>query len=353
VTSRYDGLDRVRAAAMLLGVVYHATYAFIPEVGPWFPVQARSTWSGFSVIVGVIHAVRMPVFFTLSGFFAALVFDRRRASFLRDRFRRLMVPFLVAVPVSLVADVLIRRFGLAQGVMDARYDLQGAWAWRPLHLWFLEYLFLFCVVAWGLAHTKVTVRLDSVLARAPEGLVLGSLVTFGAHTVFGEPQPAFSFVPQLHSVFAFGPFFALGWGLFTAHSATLALQRRGWWMALASLALGLVVFTRPLQWQPLGQALAALVAWLMALGVMGPALRPGAGRPGVLVQSAYWVYLVHHPLVQLGQALVAPQPWPAWVGYSVVVLGTFAVSFATFALARRTPLAGWLGAVRVTSARRR
>ncbi|MDX2013201.1 MAG: acyltransferase family protein [Myxococcaceae bacterium] len=344
MTGRFDGLDRVRAGAMLLGVVYHATYAFIPDVGPWFPVQARATSTVFVAVAGVIHAVRMPVFFALSGFFAALVLDKRGAGFLGDRFRRLMVPFFVATPLSVMADTAIRRLALREGVMDARYDVQGDWVLRPLHLWFLEYLFLFCLAAWLLSKTRLTARLDGLFARAPEVLVAGGLLTFGAQHFVGEPQPAFSFAPQVASLLAFGPFFALGWALHRARTSTDALTRRAWPMVLAALVTCLVVFTRPLQWQPPGQALAAVAAWLMTLGVMGLALRPGSRSPGLLVQSAYWVYLVHHPLVQLGQVLVARREWPVWLSYGAVVLGTFAVSFGSYALVvRHTPLAGWLG----------
>jgi len=348
--TRFDGLDRVRAAAMLLGVVYHATYAFMPEIGRWFPVQADATWSGFAVIAGVLHAVRMPVFFAMSGFFAALVLERRRAVFLKDRFKRLMVPFFVALPVTVLSDVFLRRASLAQHTMDASYPAQGAWLLRPLHLWFLEYVFLFCVVAWVLAATKLSVRLDRLL-KVPEVLLLGSALTAATVLALGAPEPAFSFVPSLSAALYFAPFFGLGWAFYRSRDATAVLQRRGGWMVVASLALCLYVFTRPLQWEPLGHALAALAAWLMVLGVIGPAMRPGSRPPGPFVQSAYWVYLVHHPLVLLGQVLVAKQPWPAWVSYGAVVLGVFAVSFGSFMLfVRHTPVAPWLGARRVGSA---
>jgi glucans biosynthesis protein C len=348
VVTRFDGLDRVRAGAMLLGVVYHSTYAFVPDIGQWYPVQARATWSGFAVMAAVLHAVRMPVFFALSGFFAALVKERRGSVFLRDRFKRLMVPFFGALPLTVVADVLLRRASMAQHTMHPAYSGQGEWLLRPLHLWFLEYLFLFCVVAWLLDSTRVTVRLHRVL-KTPEVLLLGSVVTAASIVTFDEPQPAFSFVPSLSAVTSFAPFFGLGWALYRSRDATTVLQHRGWWMALASLALCLFVFTRPLQWQPLGKALASLAAWLMVLGVMGSAMRPGARPPGPLVQSAYWVYLVHHPLVTLGQVLVANQLWPAGLAYGAVVLGVFMVSFGSFMLVVRwTPLAPWVGAKRVS-----
>jgi len=341
---RFLGLDRVRAAAMLLGVVYHATYAFMPDVGPYFPVQAQATWSGFTVLAGILHSMRMPVFFAVSGFFAALVMERRRQRFLSDRFKRLMVPFFVALPFSIVADVLIRRASLAQGTMDAAFPSQGEWLVRPLHLWFLEFVFLFCVLAWLAGKTRLSTPLEKAL-QVPEVLLVGSVVTAGSVLLFGEAQPPFSFIPSLASVTFFGPFFWVGWALHGARASTQVLQRRGWWMAVAGLGLAAFVYSRPLQWQPLGHALGAVVAWLMVLGVMGLALR-GSGaaqEPDVLVQSAYWVYLVHHPLVQGGQVLVAKQPWPAWLAYGAVVAGAFGLSFLSFLLVKRTRLGPWVG----------
>lgn len=326
---------------MLSGVAYHATYAFIPDVGPWFPVQAVSTASGFSTLAGMVHAVRMPVFFALSGFFAALLLAKRPQTFLKDRARRLLVPFIVGVPLSMAADVLIRRASLAQGTMHPAFVDQGEWLLRPLHLWFLELLFLFCAAAVVLRRLKWSVPLP----RVPEVSLLWALVTFGAASLLGPAEPARSLVPSLASVLAYAPFFAFGWSVFGA-DATALRTRAVPYLALALLLCGFV-FTQPLQWTTTGHALEALAAWLMVLGVMGWGVSaPSASKPGFVVESAYWVYLVHHPLVQLGQVLVARQSWPAFVSYSVVVAATLALSFGTFLLVRRTPLGPWLGASR-------
>jgi len=344
--TRFDRLDRVRAAAMLLGVAYHGTYAFMPDIGRWYPVQADATWVGFPVVAAVLHAVRMPVFFAVSGFFARLVLDKRGQGFLADRCRRLVVPFLVAVPLSVLSDTAIRRLSAARGVLNPEYPGQAEVLFRPLHLWFLEYAFLFCVAAWGLRSLAAQRRFDA-LVKVPEVVLLGSLATAATVWVFDEPQPAFSFLPQPGSVLYFGLFFGFGFGLSGAGDATLALRRRGWWMAVAAIVVCVYVFSRPLQWQPAGQALAALAAWLMVLGVLGPALTRGTGEAGALVQSAYWVYLVHHPLVQLGQVLVAHQPWPVPVGYLVVVVGVFAVSFGSWVLVvQHSPLGPFLGGLK-------
>ena len=50
----------------------------------------------FDVSLGLIHAFRMPVFYVLAGFFAALLYERRGArAFVRNRVIRILVPFAV------------------------------------------------------------------------------------------------------------------------------------------------------------------------------------------------------------------------------------------------------------------
>jgi peptidoglycan/LPS O-acetylase OafA/YrhL len=154
-------------------------------------------------------------------------------------------------------------------------------------------------------------------------------------------------------VIFFGAFFAAGW---------LLHDGRGHWGRLPHIApfltaVGLIIATglsvTSLQWTRLGFFASSLAAWLSSVGLMGLALRPrlrgdvSSPTTTFLVQSAYWVYLIHHPLVQLGQALVAPTGWPALLSYAIVVVGALALSCASFAvLVRPTPLARYLAAGR-------
>ena len=74
VPSRYHALDALRAAMMFLGIYLHATVAYSPVGGwPYKPAQLTTTLD-FSV--GLIHVFRMPVFYVMAGFFAALLLQR-------------------------------------------------------------------------------------------------------------------------------------------------------------------------------------------------------------------------------------------------------------------------------------
>ena len=89
---RYHALDSLRAAAMLLGVLYHALiFRFIFSgkqvmMNPGFPRRWTLEW---------MHSFRMPLFFLISGFFGAMMFEKYGARlFVRRRWSRIGIPML-------------------------------------------------------------------------------------------------------------------------------------------------------------------------------------------------------------------------------------------------------------------
>src|SRR5687768_12457388 len=84
-TVRYFGLDSLRAAAMLLGVFFHAVImngAFLTGPGAGF-----ADWS---------HSFRMPLFFVLSGFFSYMLFARHGfLKYFLKRYWKIGAPLLI------------------------------------------------------------------------------------------------------------------------------------------------------------------------------------------------------------------------------------------------------------------
>ena len=83
---RLHALDAVRAGALLLGVVFHAGFSFIPGMiaGIWaFDDNSPST--SISVLVFVSHIFRMSLFFFIAGFFARMMFQKKGARGLLGR----------------------------------------------------------------------------------------------------------------------------------------------------------------------------------------------------------------------------------------------------------------------------
>ena len=98
----------------------------------------------------LIHVFRMPVFYVMAGFFAALLLQRygsRRA--IANRFWRIAVPFVVGWIVIYPLVMFMAAFG--RRGLDPAIDfiLSGRFLdyAHPLHLWFLEYLIVFYVLA--------------------------------------------------------------------------------------------------------------------------------------------------------------------------------------------------------------
>lgn len=92
---RYHGLDVARGVLMALGVVLHAANVYAQDQTWLIGDTARHPF--FDLLSDAIHVFRMPAFFLLSGFFAAMMLERHPpARFLARRLKRLAVPMIAA-----------------------------------------------------------------------------------------------------------------------------------------------------------------------------------------------------------------------------------------------------------------
>ena len=159
---RYYGLDALRGGMMMLGIVLHGAMFYLASPPPAMPaVIDRNNSAGFDVMLALIHSFRMPTFFVVAGFFAALLVEKRGvAAMYKDRARRVLAPFLAGVVTILPLTVLFMvdfmiaaRYGShrllpdpeALKALDREMRAMGAPQGQiPLvHLWFLYYLCYF------------------------------------------------------------------------------------------------------------------------------------------------------------------------------------------------------------------
>ncbi len=87
-TDRLHALDAVRAFALLLGVMFHGGFSFIPGMIPglWFIVD-NSPSTTISVMSFAAHMFRMTLFFFVAGFFAHMMYHRKGPARLLARSR--------------------------------------------------------------------------------------------------------------------------------------------------------------------------------------------------------------------------------------------------------------------------
>lgn len=379
----YHGLDALRGVMMMLGIVLHASALYLAAPPGTWPVPADAETSpAFDLVFHFIHAFRMPAFFLLAGFFAALLVERRgMAGALKNRAARVLAPLvagtLVILPVTAIAMVdfaLSARFGTRALWPDPellyKLRLDFAATGHPtgepvaLHLWFLLYLVWFCLLlpAWE-ALARGAARLDARLRGAPSRWIADPAFVFVPGMIcaallwpFRQGQVLEGFVlfrPHLPSLAYYGAFFGAGYlvRVFPAWLRTAAANT-GVYGVMAAVLFPLGLYASLLEQAGMrgakihaaacianGLATCALVAFLVG------AAQRWFDRPSVrhayAAHSAYWVYLVHLPLVFALGWLLLPFEWPAAAKFLLVVLGTALASFASYHwLVQGT----WLGA---------
>ncbi|MBL8723474.1 MAG: acyltransferase family protein [Planctomycetes bacterium] len=366
---RVHYLDHLRALAMLAGVLFHAALAYSPLMSGYFPTADRQNSPWVDAVVWGSHLVRMPLFFLITGFFAAWLLERRGAGGLfRQRMRRIALPLVVSWPLvhwALSASTvwaarsvenpsavlaLVRHFTELPDPPPAPLTLA--------HLWFLYYVLLFTVLHWAF-RTLGLARYGERAVRGGAAWVLLALPLSlaPALTTVSAPHPApESPLPQFWAIAFYGAFYALG---AFVHGAPDWLARA---RALApGLTVGCGVLYSAFLWrlnaEPPGAAHpsaswtvalleAFLSVWLTVLCLLaGQRLlqRPSATLQ-YLARSSYWVYLLHLPILfALQYALMDFElAWPAKLGLAGA--GTLALCLLSHhLLVARTPLRRFVG----------
>ena len=398
-SDRLHHLDALRATAMLLGIVLHASLAYTG--GPWIVRDAGHP--GFAVTFFAIHGFRMQLFFLLSGFFTALLWRRLGlAGVLKQRAARIALPLLVgmftivplvwfvvfaagaaeaAVPSVASSDELSASSAATESAPKPHPAAVAVWfLFRfPVfhHLWFLWFLCWmmvgFALVAWcaerGLGRRVLLwIREPSAITRTFVGSMgaLVWLVPLSAATYavmdLSKNTPSFGadtstgLIPLPGVLLHYALFFMMGALLFEVPDALRGFSRR-WGLAL----VGAIVvfpfaagFALELPWshaivsnagahRVVAWTSQALYAWIASIALLGIFARfLGTERPSMryLADSAYWLYLAHLPLVVAGQALLRNVAWPPVVEFAVLTLVSTALLLASYEwCVRRT----WIG----------
>lgn len=236
---RLHYMDSLRAVAMFLGLVLHATVVFAlwtADVNRPHDEPSKILHYTFEFI----HLFRMQLFFLVAGFFSVMVCQKRgAASFAKNRFKRIVIPFVLCVlllqplaAAQYMVDVVGEGESLAsryfEFLLNPEYILTeqrftGNWFW---HFWFLHMLIYY--IGAFLIGNFVVKKLNLKLAFVPRlltvlsgkgGVLILALVTFPC-LMF---SPAFGEVPTIgtapDTVIYYGLFFTMGIMLFANQTA--------------------------------------------------------------------------------------------------------------------------------------
>ena len=386
---RFHGFDALRGGAMLLGIVLHAaiTYMVAPMDGLLWPLSEQATHVSFDLLFWWIHGWRIPLFFVMAGFFAAMLARRRGpGGFLKHRVDRILIPVAVASVTLLPLMYVLWSWGwLSEGRVswEEVYQVDFDTAefedhfMGPAHLWFLNYLVVFSFVYWAVLKLRKSKPTDDepVLGLVRKWCFMSSLRPI----VFALPTFAFlvydpGFYLAYHHIIPLtleqwgyeviqlvyqGYFFAVGIYLFRLHRDMDAIKRYAWvYLLLAHLFfVGAIWFyIHPGRAIPMSEQLAfaacvSLFCWSMIWGMTGIGLTILA-KPRAIVRwlsdSAYWVYLIHLPIVALLMMLMRGWAVGPWLKFGLIVSVTSVLTLVSYQWGVRYTVVGrWLNGPRV------
>lgn len=381
---RLHGLDALRAGALLLGILLHASLAFFPQQ-VWIVADSSRSVGAAWLFYG-IHLFRMAAFFLIAGFFAHMMIGRKGGvGFAKDRAIRITGPLLAfwfpvmaGIVTALVWNAHVQGLVVpgAEPPPPPTYD----WTNFPLtHLWFLYVLTLFYVAVlvlraplalldrrgtWGRLTDRVTGALTGpwtpALLAAPLAFALWQDPKWVAF--FGVPTPDEGLIPELAALVGFGLIF--GYGFLLDRRRDLLNRIAAWsplYLAVAivcglagyHLAGGPVItpMAEPTNAKLLAAAVTALATYSSALAAMGLCLKFLSGHSPVrryLADASYWIYILHLPLVMLAQVWVQDWAGSWWLKLGGITVGVSLVCLTSYELLIRHSFMGkWLNGRRV------
>lgn len=366
---RYYGLDALRGAMMMLGIVLHGATFYLVSPPATMPIPTdRNNAYIFDLLFHFIHSFRMPTFFVLAGFFTSLLIEKRGVwGTYKNRGARVLAPLLAGVVTVLpFAGLFMMDFmlGVRFGVHDLLPDRAlinklgremvdaGVPVDQPslAHLWFLYYLcyfYLLIPACQFLVRCSLPVEHGvRKLLASPLSLVLLGLLTAATLWPFrgGQVHEGFLFLkPHLPSLIYYGSFFVFGYVFHFYRDFLQSFVRYVPWCAvLAFILFPLSLYVTYLEHSAavpsFGNHLAAvlvhgLCTWTLIALFIGGALRFfDYESPWILYtsQSAYWVFLVHLPVVCFAGWWMVQYDLPAVVKFLCVTGFTTVVCFFTY-----------------------
>jgi glucan biosynthesis protein C len=335
-TERLHYLDNIRALAMLLGIILHAALAYSPMVkGVWLTADSTNSVF-FDVVFVVVHTFRMPLFFLVSGYFALLLIEKQNLKgFIINRVKRILLPFIIFLPLTLVAvfvtvgwalDTMETNVPIVDFIMTKAPEEAGI---DTMHLWFLLNLFFFCLLLaiFMFSMPKLMVRFYNEVTVKHVLLLLPILMIPALLTVPSVPHtPPSKLYPQLWSFGFFGLFFLLGCVIrYRAELLDEIAQYAGiiWMVGVTSCISFYYLLPEPLSteeaisqlktgvsfsWHYSGLVLLeAIAAVYLSLALLLLARRYLSQPSRVMkyfMDAAYWIYIVHIPLLFWFQFLI-------------------------------------------------
>jgi glucan biosynthesis protein C len=354
VQRRYD-LDWLRVLAFSAVFLYHCSRFF--DASYWH-IKNSNPSPLVDTLKGIFDLWGMPLIFLISG--ASIFFALRPGGalrFLRARVLRLLVPLAFGILVLGPPQIYLERLTHAefQGSFLEFLPLYyrdwrvygGNFAWSGVHLWYLEYLFLF---------TIVLLPLFAVLKRPTGQRMTGSLARLSARPgaiflwvlpavlliILGDPYGLMRPAPteDVGRLF-FAPFVIYGFLVFSDLRIQQAIirQRRIALVLALLLILAIPRISGLLEDDPsfliyiLGILLVGVLMWSCILTVLGYGMRYLTANHRLLAyanESVLPFYILHQPVILILGYFIIALPLSILAKYLIIAPLAFGITLGLY-----------------------
>jgi glucan biosynthesis protein C len=326
-TRRYD-LDWLRVLAILTIFIYHTMRFFNSE--SWH-IKNPTTYFVMDVLETILANWIMALIFTVSG--ASLFYALGKGGvgkFIKDKVLRLVVP-LVTMGMIIFGALQIYLDRLSHGEFGGslfefipQYFQPDNFAWTGVHLWYLEMLFIFCLIFLPLflwlkrgSGQRVLGRLGDLLA-SPGALYLLALPTILC-LVLTDSESFLGNTAEWGggSILTHATFFVSGFLIISHEGLQKNIQRFRWLSLVLVVVLLITLFglMTAIGEPPsgsllaaLGRALWGLWSWSWVLAILGFGTKHlNFNRPFLSYanEAVLPFYILHHPvLLSVGYFIV-------------------------------------------------
>jgi glucans biosynthesis protein C len=368
-SGRMYGLDALRGVAMTLGIFLHGSIAYKQgyHYGNWVLDTEFTSWF-FDWLYLWINSFRMQTFFLLAGLFARVLINKTGLlEFTLNRLKRiglvLLISYFTILPLTLAPYLWVVEFNDLDGwkqLLDffgRFYTLEAHYGF--MHLWFLQHL----LVYYGLFITTLYIFIK--LNSKPVGLnkpgiglsvfnfMLISVAVLGILSQFFEtalPSIWTGFIIPIPQLAYYLFFFVLGWWLENRRNLFRSFEGIYKSFVIVGTCLNFLVLyflNSEVKVMPAAglKFLFAIQTMLLIIGFIGlfnakfKSLKPFWKY---VADAAYWVYLIHMPIVLTTQLLLLNTAVPGFLRFPIVILTTIVTSFGTYHLLIRYSWAGTL-----------
>jgi hypothetical protein len=307
----------------------------------------------------------MPLFFILSGIgiYHALA-HQRWPQYLVSRVKRLLVPlvfgiFVVIAPLQVYLERISHKqfegsfWSFYPHYFEGWFGLGGNFAWMGVHLWYLEFLFVFSVI---------TLPLFLYLRSSSGGRVVGSLTRLlnKPWTIFlpAVPIAAVEFVSGLSpikdsilgsegfggwSVLPYLTLLIIGYVLATDEGPTRAMERHrvpALLVGIPTFVLGYLAYKATQQWSLLPRELLMSFirgvlcwSWLVAIcGFASRYLRFSNGFLKYANEAVLPFYILHQTVILSVGFYILRLHTHLWLEYLIIATISFAAIMAMYEL---------------------